>query len=1040
MTKAMFGLLLTLIITFSCSHVQPLAEKGVLDLRSYDFKNNKAVKLDGEWEFYWKELYSPDYFNGKRPDMTGFIEVPSTWNGQIIGNTKLSHHGYATYRLTILLPENCADQLELEVIEINSSYKLFVNGNALVTRGIVGKNWKESKPEWQNALLNIDSSTKKIELIIQTSNFDFITGGMAYRSFKLAEGSYLSEKKQRAVAQVTFLFTLLIFLGTINLLFFITGKRDKAYLWLSLYCLSFAMAILTSDEKGLFLLFFENNYELVTTLAHFPNRCGLMLILLYLYSIFPNEVEKRILKGVTVFFSLSTIFVILTPARIYSYGMYLNILSNFLLAGYITLVFCRAVLRKREGAYIFIASWSFVLLTIVIESLGIFEQIILANILSLSVVFFLIGHTIMLSIRFSRALSDSEHLTEHLTAINNLKDDFLAKTSHEFRTPLHAIMGIAQSMIDDSETQFSSHERSNLEMIIQSSKRLSFLVNDILDFYKIKHSTLTLQQKPVNIYAIANTTIALVRFLYASKDVKIINDIPHDLEAIYADEYRVQQIILNLLENSLKNTIGGEVVIKGVKEKKYLRITVTDSGRGIAGDDLENVFHMFEQANGEKKRQNGTGIGLPITKQLVELHGGRISLYSTLGVGTTISFTLPIYTGNEQAITLVSSDFITTPEELVEDQLNENRKGTILIVDDEPSNIQVVKNFINQLNYNFRIVLTGEEALKLVKEEGPSIDLVILDLMMPDISGYEVCRELRKTYSLYELPVLIVTAKIREVDIVAGFEAGANDYLTKPFDKDEFLSRVKTLLKLRNVLNINMDLERSSEMKHLFLSMLSHDIRHPLYIFKITLENMLEGRIDSEQYNSLLKELYLEAINLEEMALRFLELTRIKNGQDSIVKTDFNPFKELKSIVEKNRLKAESKGQKLLLSIKSNLTTNIRADKAQFNSIFNNIISNAIKYSPKSEEIRIKVDIRNKDGLNLLVEVKDKGPGMKELDEMEVFKSFATLNSLQTTKEPSAGIGLYIVKHLLDLHNGRIYFKDNPGGGATVTIELPITP
>lgn len=1037
MKKALVPLTLALLLLCSCSPTGPEADKGLLDLRGYFFNKSEVVSLDGEWEFYWQQLLSPEEFNRSKPEMTGYIQVPSTWNGQSIGQSELSYHGFATYRLTVLLPEDCREELELVIMEINSSYKAFANGKELTSKGVVGKNRLESKPEWQNALVKVDCSTGRLELVFQVSNYDFITGGMAYRSIQLARGNYLSNKKRRSVAIVTVLFTLLISLGFINILFFITVKRDKAYLWLALICISFALAILTSGEKELFLLFFPNNFKVVTTLAHFPNRCGLMLLLLYIYAIFPKEVDRRIMKGVIIFFSISTLFVIFTPARIYSYGMYLNIFANFILACYITLVFSRAVIRKREGARIFILGWSFVLLIMLIELMGIFELIMWPNILPLSVVLFLIGHTILLSIRFSRALSDSEHLTDHLTAINNLKDDFLAKTSHEFRTPLHAIMGIARAMIEDSGERLDSKERSNLEVILQSSKRLAFLVNDILDFYKIKHSTLSIQQRPVNIYAVTNTTITLVKFLYASDSVELINSIPPDLEAAYADEFRVQQIILNLLENSLKNTERGQVVIRGVKEKKMLKITVEDSGKGIPAGKQDSIFKMFEQLDEKNEQKRGAGIGLPITKQLVELHGGHISLQSSLGSGTAVTFTLPIYTGNEEAIAMVSN-FITPPEDILKDDLEENRKGTILIVDDEPSNIQVLKNYISRLGYNCRVVLTGSEAIKIIKEAGGSISLVILDLMLPDMSGYEVCRKIRKTYSLYEMPVLIVTAKIRNADIVTGFDAGANDYLPKPFDKDEFVARVKTLLKLRNVLNINLDLERSSTMKKLFLSMLSHDIRHPLYIFKITLENMIEGRVNSEQHRTILKELYLEAIGLEEMAERFLELTRIENGQDSQIKTTFAPFKELELIVERNRLKAESKKQSLTLTIKNGKSARIKADRAQFNSIFNNIISNAIKYSPKNRPISIKAEIIVGTTDTLRVEVKDRGPGMKELDEMDVFKSFASLNSKQTHKEPSAGIGLYIIKHLVDLHKGRILFKENNKGGTTVTIELPL--
>ena len=431
-----------------------------------------------------------------------------------------------------------------------------------------------------------------------------------------------------------------------------------------------------------------------------------------------------------------------------------------------------------------------------------------------------------------------ESKNEELQQLDKLKDEFLANTSHELRTPLHGIIGIAESLLDGATGQLPQQTRSNLVMIVGSGRRLSNLVNDILDFSKLRHKNLELQIKPLNMQAITGVVLTLSQPLVGKKTLQLVNRISPDLPPVAVDENRIQQIMHNLVGNAIKFTENGciEVSAKVVEEekgngaekpgKRLLEITVSDTGIGIGADKIDKIFEFFEQADGSTARQyGGTGLGLAITKQLVELHSGQIRVESTMGVGSQIIFTLPIdlqknnFTKNLRGfgnlrglvntknlrgfgnlgglapniyLDLESAQVGTTNECSPDGHFN------IMIVDDEPVNHQVLINNLSLCNYTITPASSGFEALDIL-ENGLMPDLILLDVMMPRMTGYEVTREIRKTHTMNELPILLLTAKNQILDLVTGLESGANDYITKPIAKEELLARIKTHLHLKQL-------------------------------------------------------------------------------------------------------------------------------------------------------------------------------------------------------------------------------------------------
>jgi signal transduction histidine kinase/class 3 adenylate cyclase len=434
-----------------------------------------------------------------------------------------------------------------------------------------------------------------------------------------------------------------------------------------------------------------------------------------------------------------------------------------------------------------------------------------------------------------KAKEQAQHeVTESLRRMDKLKDEFLANTSHELRTPLQGIIGLAESMIDGATGKLGEAATRNLSMIANSGHRLAALVNDILDFSKMKNRELVLEKKPVDLHVVVDVVLQLSSPLAQVKSLQLINDVDNSVSQVLADEDRLQQILHNLVGNAVKFTEAGSVVVNAIEDNDEVRVQVTDTGPGIAAEDQERIFRSFEQVEDSAIRiHGGTGLGLAVTRDLVKLHGSNIELISEPGSGSTFSFTLPVAvegratsqteTRTEEFAPHTDIAVLSTKpsgesrnQEDVRVSCGDDRIR-ILVVDDEPINQQVMENHLALQDYDVLQAENGMRALELLTS-GEKVDLILLDVMMPMLSGFEVCREIRKKHLATQLPVVMVTARSQMEDLQFGLQVGANDYITKPFSKGELLARIKTHLNL-----VRINTAYSHYVPHEFLRYLNRD-------------------------------------------------------------------------------------------------------------------------------------------------------------------------------------------------------------------------
>lgn len=460
--------------------------------------------------------------------------------------------------------------------------------------------------------------------------------------------------------------------------------------------------------------------------------------------------------------------------------------------------------------------------------------------------------TVLETVLMSLALSDryndlrlakeraQQEAAESLRRMDRLKDEFLANTSHELRTPLQGIIGLAESMLDGAAGRLSDAASRNLAMIVSSGQRLATLVNDILDFSKMKNHELVLRKQPVDLRVAVDVVMSLMTPLAAAKSLQLVNEVDPSIPPVFADEDRLQQVLHNLIGNAVKFTDSGTVRVRAIDEHGRVRVQVIDTGPGIAPEHHQRIFESFEQVEDSATREHGgTGLGLAVSRKLVQLHGSDIELESRPGAGSTFSFVLEAAAAGQAQpsppVLKEGAEAAPRPAALLaaagspaarpaSAQQGEDASAAgaqerirILVVDDEPVNQLVMQNHLTLENFDVLMAESGVRALELLAS-GEKVDLILLDVMMPKLSGFEVCREIRRTHLPTQLPVVMVTARNQTQDLKAGLQVGANDYITKPVAKGELLARIRTHL---NLLRINT--AYSCYVPHEFLRYLSRE-------------------------------------------------------------------------------------------------------------------------------------------------------------------------------------------------------------------------
>jgi signal transduction histidine kinase len=634
---------------------------------------------------------------------------------------------------------------------------------------------------------------------------------------------------------------------------------------------------------------------------------------------------------------------------------------------------------------------------------------------------------------------------ERLSELDQAKTVFFSNISHEFRTPLTLMLGPVEDCLADREAPLPAPARERLELVHHNTLRLLKLVNRLLDFSRIEAGRMTATFARTDVAAFTTELASMFQSAATKAGLTLEIDCPPLSEPVLVDRDMWEKIVLNLLSNAFKFTFAGHIAVKLEERGPELVLRVTDTGTGIPADQLALVFERFHRVEGARGRTHeGTGIGLALVQELVRLHGGAISVESTVGVGSTFTVSIPraapqqggaakaaepVEPSHERrAIFAVEArGWIPTPDVATSAPEGAAR---ILFADDNAELRAYVSGLLAP-HYAVEVVVNGRQALARARESRP--DLVLSDVMMPELDGFGLLRELRADASTREIPVILLSARAGEEAAIEGLDASADDYLAKPFSARELLARVRTHVELargrrewtRELERANAELGRTNKELEAFSYSVSHDLRAPLRAidgFSKMLLDRLGAQLDEEGRH------YLDRVRAGTTRMGaliddLLELSRITRATLRDEPVDLSAM--ARAIVEELRRREPARA--VTVEIAPGLT--VRGDRRLLNVALENLLGNAWKFTGKRADAHLWFG-REGDAFF----VRDDGAGF---DMAYADKLFAPFQRLHRASEfEGTGIGLATVQRVVARHGGRIWAQGAEGEGATFSFTI----
>jgi CheY-like chemotaxis protein/anti-sigma regulatory factor (Ser/Thr protein kinase) len=351
------------------------------------------------------------------------------------------------------------------------------------------------------------------------------------------------------------------------------------------------------------------------------------------------------------------------------------------------------------------------------------------------------------------------------------KSEFLASMSHELRTPLNAVIGFSDVLLERMFGDLNERQEEYVRDIRDSGRHLLELINEILDLSKVEAGRMELEVAALSLPDLLEHGLAMVRERAARHRIALSLEIAPEVGVVWADELRLKQVVLNLITNAVKFTPdGGSVDVAAELTGDEVRVTVRDTGVGIAEADQERIFEAF-QRGGREAPAEGTGLGLTLSRRIVELHGGRIWLRSSPGAGSTFAFAIP-----------VSRPVVAADDVVVADDVAEAAGDTVLVVEDDPHSAELLVLYLEGAGHRVVVAGDGAEGLELARRLRPRA--VVLDILLPSIDGWELLARLKDEPATAECPVIVVSMLDERGK---GLALGASAYLVKPVSREEVL-------------------------------------------------------------------------------------------------------------------------------------------------------------------------------------------------------------------------------------------------------------
>jgi signal transduction histidine kinase len=673
--------------------------------------------------------------------------------------------------------------------------------------------------------------------------------------------------------------------------------------------------------------------------------------------------------------------------------------------------------------------------------------------------------------QFAAALTDAQAYTaersraEALAALDHAKTLFFSNVSHEFRTPLTLLLGPLEEALTDPSLRDDARER--LTLAHRNALRLLKLVNALLDFSRIEAGRVQASYELTDLAALTRDLSSMFRSAIERVGLTFAVECAALAEPVCVDREMWEKIVLNLLSNAFKFTLRGSITVRLRANPTHAVLEVADTGVGVSAQEIPRLFERFHRVEDTQGRTHeGSGIGLALVQELVKLHGGSIEVESVLGFGTTFRVYVPrgtahlpadrlktpavrkLRSAGAQAFVLEAlrsiPDATENPPSLPEVTASTTRPanerfastfGARVVLADDNADMRAYVNDLLASHYRVETVADGEQAFAAALRERP--DLILSDVMMPQLDGFGLLKRLRASEGLRDVPVILLSARAGEESRIEGLDAGADDYLVKPFSARELLARVGAMLERDRLHRQSLlQLETENRQKNEFLAMLAHELRNPLAPIRNASELLSRTVPAAEPHaHAAIDIVKRQVAHLTRLVDDLLDVSRITQGRIELRRQPLALADVISQALETVEPLFREKRHRVSTTL-SFEPLPVYGDPARLVQCIANILTNAAKYTDPSGEIHVE---SHADGTYAVLTVRDDGAGIPQDLLPRVFDLFVQSQRTLDRAQGGLGIGLSVVRRLIEMHGGTVSASSaGLGRGSTFEIRLPL--
>ncbi|MFC3748876.1 histidine kinase [Paenibacillus sp. GCM10012306] len=831
---------------------QPKARQGVLDLRSGKSMNSGSTALLGEWMFYPEQLLT-----GAEEETSGstmrFIQVPGNWRNAIEPIFHKNALGYGTYRLQVLLKEE-ANEIGFRVPLIRTSHRLFIDGREVGSQGSVSADSKDYRPGVKPYISRTEYKGGILDLYVQVANYDFASSGGIVLPIQIGTVDSLYKGGQRDAALE---FGIVVIFGFLSFFFgFMHFQAPKnGWIYISLFFLSLIFPALFQGTRWIFTIWPAISFRLIVILYWLSMLSVTFWMFMFVCRQETMRTCKWVKRGIIVFNIILIGLMLGSPLSILTRFTPVLILEGTAVFGYVLIVLLRAMKHgDRYSIYQFLSFFLFaahcfsnMLMQVGLNHMGLWYF--------LQVLLFTSFFVLMFMHQFLVAYHKLKMLTSEIKRMERIKNEFTASVSEQMKIPLNAVISITDARLHSDEG-LTPEQRADLQLVTSVGWTMRRLVDDLLDFSRLQEQEIRLHLRPVDLYAVMDEVIERTRYMIYNDSIMMTNRIEKTMSPMIADEQRLYQILTGFLQQGIKLMMEGAITVDGISYEDFTEIRIQLYGKGITTVQQSLVREIWSQVADSKFMQSNDGLGLFLIKRLVDLHQGTSRVVTEFEREISFIVTFPSV-GRHEVDTLVSglpklhskNDIVLMDSPWAVHKQNRDSdmdfsEGNILVIDDDVLNLRIVQAILAQDQHEITVIRTPEQLRDRIHELS-KIDLVIVNRTLPGTSGARICRAIREQYTLFELPILLLTSPGHADQAIEAGLAGANDFLKKPIEASELRVRVRTLVQMKRSVTERIRME---------LGFLQAQIK-PHFLFNTLNSIAALSKRRPEQMNQLLAEL-----------------------------------------------------------------------------------------------------------------------------------------------------------------------------------------